>query len=49
VLPYRPGELEAVIKAVPYYGRTVLRAGAIRGLDADLPQIAVLNVLVTHR
>ncbi len=49
VLPYRPGELEAVIKAVPYYGRTVLRADAIRGLDADLPQIAVLNVLVTHR
>jgi uncharacterized protein len=26
-----------------------LEAGAIRGLDADLPQIAVLNVLVTHR
>jgi uncharacterized protein len=49
VLPYRPGELEAVIKAVPYYGRTVLRAGAIRGLNANLPQIAVLNVLVTHR
>src|SRR5215831_4004641 len=49
VLPYRSGELEAVLRAVPYYRRTIMRAGAIRGLDADLPQIAVLNVLVTHR
>jgi TRAP transporter TAXI family solute receptor len=49
VLPYRNGELEAVMKAVPYYRRTVMRAGAIRGLEADLPQVTVLNVLVTHR
>ena len=49
VLPYRRDELEVVLRAVPYYRRTVMRAGAIRGLDADLPQIAVLNVLVTHR
>jgi uncharacterized protein len=49
VLPYEPDQLEAVLGAVPYYRRTVMRAGAIRGLDADLPQIAVLNVLVTHR
>jgi uncharacterized protein len=49
VLPYEPAELEAVLRAVPYYRRTVMRAGAIRGLEADLPQIAVLNVLVTHR
>src|SRR3989442_11712422 len=26
-----------------------MRAGGIRGLAADLPQVAVLNVLVTHR
>src|SRR5262249_24244958 len=38
-----------VMQAVPYYRRTVMRAGAIRGLEADLPQVAVLNVLVTHR
>jgi uncharacterized protein len=48
VLPYGSGELEQAIAAVPYYRRTVMRKGAIRGLDADLPQIAVLNVLVTH-
>ena len=48
VLPYERGELERVMKAVPYYRRTVMRKGAIRGLEADLPQVAVLNVLVTH-
>src|SRR5262249_56634762 len=49
VLPYRRDELEAVLRAVPYDRRSMMRAGAIRGLDAALPQIAVLNVLVTHR
>ena len=48
VLPYRPGQLEAVMQAVPYYRATVMRKGAIRGLDRDLPQLAVVNVLVTH-
>jgi TRAP transporter TAXI family solute receptor len=49
VLPYQSGELEAVMQAVPYYRRTVMRAGAIRGLELDLPQVAVVNVLVTHQ
>jgi hypothetical protein len=48
VLPYAPGELEAVLRAVPFYRRTVMRKNAIRGLDADVPQAAVVNVLVTH-
>src|SRR5262249_21135816 len=48
-LPYEPAELEAVLRAVPYYRRTVMRVGAIRSLEADLPQVAVVNVLVTHR
>ena len=48
VLPYAPGELAAVIDAVPYYRRTVMRQGAIRGLAADVAQPAVINVLVTH-
>jgi uncharacterized protein len=48
VLPYGPGELDAVLAAVPYYRRTVIRAGAIRGLSADIAQVAVVNVLVTH-
>ncbi|HEY7662999.1 MAG TPA: TAXI family TRAP transporter solute-binding subunit [Xanthobacteraceae bacterium] len=48
VLPYGAGELEKVLAAVPYYRRTVMRRGVIRGLATDLPQVAVLNVLVTH-
>ena len=48
VLPYVDGQLETVLQAVPFYRRTVMRRGAIRGLDADLPQLAVINVLVTH-
>ena len=49
VLPYERDELEKVMQAVPYYRRTVMRKGAIRGLDADSPQVAVVNVLVSHR
>jgi uncharacterized protein len=49
VLSYQGDELERVMQAVPFYRRTVMRKGAIRGLDADLPQIAVVNVLVSHR
>ena len=48
VLPYAPGQLDAVLGAVPYYRRSVMRRGAIRGLDADVEQAAVVNVLVTH-
>jgi TRAP transporter TAXI family solute receptor len=48
VLPYGPGELEAVMRAVPYYRRAVMRKNAIRGLDTDVNQLAVVNVLVTH-
>src|SRR5262249_39590498 len=36
VLPYEDGELEAVMKAVSYYRRTIMRAGVIAGLKTDL-------------
>jgi len=48
VLPYAAGELEALLRAVPFYRRTVMRKNAIRGLDVDMPQAAVVNVLVSH-
>jgi TRAP transporter TAXI family solute receptor len=48
VISYAPGQLETVLQAVPYYRRTVMRKGDIRGLEADTPQVGVLNVLVTH-
>jgi len=48
VLTYAPADLATVLRAVPFYRRTVMRQGAIRGLDADVAQAAVVNVLVTH-
>jgi TRAP-type uncharacterized transport system substrate-binding protein len=48
VLPYDAGLLERLLAAVPYYRRTVMPAGAIRGLDRDTPQAGVLNLLVAH-
>ena len=48
VLPYAPGQIETLLAAVPDYRRTVMRAGALRGLDADVAQPAVVNVLATH-
>ncbi len=48
VLSYGAAELERVLAAVPQYGTIVVRRGAIRGLERDLPQPAVINVLVTQ-
>ena len=48
VLPYAAGQLEAVLGAVLFYRRTVMRKGAFRGLDADVPQVAVVNILASH-
>src|ERR1700685_1413778 len=48
VLPYAPADLETGLRSVPSYRRTVMPKGAIRGLDADVAQAAVVNVLVTH-
>ena len=48
VLPYEPAQLERVLAAVPFYRRTVMRKGALRGIAEDVAQIAVLNLLATH-
>jgi hypothetical protein len=48
VIPYGPGEIETVMRAVPHYRATVMRKHALRGLDEDVAQIAVVNVLATH-
>jgi TRAP-type uncharacterized transport system substrate-binding protein len=48
VLPYAPGQLETLLGAVSFYRRTVMRKGAFRGLDADVAQPAVVNILATH-
>jgi TRAP transporter TAXI family solute receptor len=48
VLPYAPGSLDKVVDAVSYYRPTVMRKGAFRGIEADVRQVAVINVLATH-
>jgi TRAP transporter TAXI family solute receptor len=48
VLRFEPRQLEGLIAAVPFYRRTTMRAGAFRGLERDIEQPAVVNVLVTH-
>lgn len=48
VLRFEPGQLDALIANVPFYRRATMRKGAIRGLEADIDQPAVVNVLVTH-
>ena len=48
VLAYAVGQLEALLVALPSYRRTTMHKGAIRGLHADVPQLAVVNVLATH-
>jgi uncharacterized protein len=48
VLPYAAGQIETVLRAVPFYRATVMRKHAIRGLAQDVAQLAVVNVLVTH-
>jgi TRAP-type uncharacterized transport system substrate-binding protein len=36
------------MKAVSYYRPVTMRKGAFRGLDADVPQAAVVNILAAH-
>ena len=48
VVPYREEQIEHVLSQVPFYRRVIMRRGVFRGVVEDIPQIAVLNVLVTH-
>lgn len=48
VLEYPPGDLEVVLAKCTAYRQTIMRKGALRGLDKDVAQPAVLNLLVTH-
>jgi uncharacterized protein len=48
VLPYAAGDLDRLMQAVSFYRPVVMRKGAIRGLDEDVAQPAVVNILATH-
>ena len=48
VLPYEAGDLDRLMQAVSFYRPVTMRKGAIRGLDEDVAQPAVVNILATH-
>lgn len=48
VLPYGPGQIEKILSEVSYYRAITVKKGAFRGVAEDVPQVAVVNVLVTH-
>ncbi|MGZ3289532.1 MAG: TAXI family TRAP transporter solute-binding subunit, partial [Xanthobacteraceae bacterium] len=48
ILSYDPAHLDAALKAIPHDRRIMMKKGALRGLDQDVPQLGVLNLLVTH-
>lgn len=48
VLRYDLAQIEAALRAIPYDRLTIMKRGAIRGIDEDIPQLGVLNLLVTR-
>jgi uncharacterized protein len=48
VLRYEPRQIAAALKAVPCDRLTFMKKGSIRGLEEDIPQLGVLNLLVAH-
>jgi len=48
VLSYAPEQLQAALRAIPYDRAVIMRKGIFRGVDRDLPQLGVVNLLVTH-
>ncbi len=48
VLDFTPEDIARVLAASPVHRGTIMKAGALRALDEDSRQPAVLNVLITH-
>jgi TRAP-type uncharacterized transport system substrate-binding protein len=48
VLSYPAGVLDRLMQAVSFYRPVTMRKGALRGLDQDVAQPAVVNILATH-
>jgi TRAP transporter TAXI family solute receptor len=49
IVPYAAGQLERVLGKVPYYRSITMEKGIFRGVTKDTAQLAVVNVLVTHK
>jgi TRAP-type uncharacterized transport system substrate-binding protein len=48
VLSYDPPHLDAALKSIPHDRPIMMRKGSFRGVDEDVPQLGVVNLLVTH-
>lgn len=48
VVPYGPGQLEEILSEAPLYRKVTIATRAFRGVVEDVPQVAVVNVIVTH-
>jgi TRAP transporter TAXI family solute receptor len=48
VIPYAQGQMEKILAAVPFYRRILMEKEIFRGVTEDIPQVGVVNVLVTH-
>ena len=48
VLTYDPAHLDAALKSMPHDRCITMRKGSFRGVDEDVLQLGVLNLLVTH-
>jgi TRAP transporter TAXI family solute receptor len=48
VVPYTSGQIDKILAEVSFYRKITMKKGAFRGIAEDIPQIAVVNVLVTH-
>lgn len=48
VVPYAPGQLERVLSQVPFYREVTIERGAFRGVEEEVRQVGVVNVIVTH-
>ena len=49
VLRFDPHEIDAALQAMPCDQPVTMKAGALPGLDEDISQLGVLNLLVAHR
>jgi hypothetical protein len=48
VVRYAAVELKKILEEVPFYRGVTLEKGAFRGVVENTPQVAVVNVIVTH-
>lgn len=47
-LPFAATQRRAILAEVPYYAETAIPAGAFPGHEADMPTVAVINVLAVN-